>query len=134
MSSIDDAAAIALGLPNVTEGTRYGYRTWFVAGTAFAWDRPFSKADKKRFGEVTPPDGPILALTVEAPGEKEALLLAKGPAFFTIAHFDGFAAVLVQLNAVGKKALHEALVDAWLVCAPTDVAKAFLARPLRSRS
>jgi len=43
--SLDDAAHLALGLPEVTEGERYGTRTWLVAGKAFAWERPFSKAD-----------------------------------------------------------------------------------------
>ncbi len=41
---------------------------------------------------------------------------AKG--FFTIAHFDGFAAVLVQLDKVAKRPLREAIEDAWLACAP----------------
>ncbi len=130
---MNDAATTALSLPEVTEGTRYGNRTWFVAGKAFAWDRPFSKADLKRFGDITPPDGPILALTVEDLGEKEVLLLANGPAFFTISHFDTYAAVLVQLNAVGKKALREAIVDAWFVCAPTDIAEEFLKKARRTR-
>jgi hypothetical protein len=131
--SMDDAAAIALALPGVTEALRYGNRTWFVAGKAFAWDRPFSKADRKRFGRETPPDGPILALTVEDLGEKEALLAAKAPAFFTISHFDGYAAVLVKVSALTKKELREAITDAWLVCAPTDVVEKYLANRAKTR-
>ncbi len=41
----------------VVEGERYGNRAWSVSGKAFAWERPFSKADIRRFGDASPPDG-----------------------------------------------------------------------------
>ena len=122
MVSVDEAARIALDLPEVTEGERHGHRTWSVAGKAFAWDRPFSKADIKRFGAATPPVGPILAVRVADLGEKEAVLAEQTRAFFTIPHFDGYAAVLIQLKAVTKRALREAIVDGWLACAPPRLA------------
>ncbi|MCA1602058.1 MAG: hypothetical protein LC776_10590 [Acidobacteria bacterium] len=125
MTTLDDAAQMALELPEVTEGERYGHRTWFVAGKGFAWERPFSKADLRRFGDATPPDGPILAVRVEDLGEKEAMLAAQPDAFFTIPHFDGYAAVLIQLSNVSKEALHEALVDGWAACAPPKIAEQY---------
>jgi hypothetical protein len=118
MATIDDVASLALALPGVTEGERYGNRTWSVAGKAFAWERPFSKADIKRFGAATPPEGPILAVAVDDLVEKEAVLAQAHKGLFTIPHFDGYAAVLIELRVVGKRALRDAVVDAWASCAP----------------
>lgn len=126
MVSLETAAEIASALPDVTEGTWYGNRTWFVRKKAFAWERPFSKADIKRFGDETPPAGPILALAVEDLGEKEAVIAANPTAFFTIEHFDGFPAVLVQLDAITAPELETAVEDAWLAVAPPSTAQAYL--------
>jgi hypothetical protein len=104
-----------------------------VRGKAFAWERPFSKADLRRFGDATPPDGPILAVTVEDLSEKEAVLAAGTKGVFTIPHFDGYPSVLIQLEAIGKRALREAIVDAWLAVAPPRLAEEHLQRRTRPR-
>jgi hypothetical protein len=126
MATLDDVARIATALPEVTEGERYGNLTWFVGGKGFAWERPFSKADIKRFVGASPPEGPILAVSVADLAEKEAVLSTSPTAFFTIPHFDGYSAVLIRLNAVTEKALPEAIIDAWLACAPRRVADEYL--------
>src|SRR5918992_3745336 len=126
MATLEDVERLVAELPETKVGERYGNRTWMVGGKAFAGERPFSKADLKRFGDETPPDGPILAVRVEDLGEKEAVLAGAQRGFFTIPHFDGFAAVLIQLSNVSEVALRDALLDGWLVFAPPALAKAHL--------
>ena len=127
MATLDDAARMASGLPEVTEGESRGNRTWSVGGKAFAWEREFSKADIKRYGGEQPPDGPILAIRTADLAEKEAILAAHPDAFFTIPHFNGYSAYLVQLDEVTPEVLSEALTDGWLACAPRDLADRFAA-------
>jgi hypothetical protein len=131
MATLDEAARMALGLPEVTEGERHGHRTWAVGGKGFAWERAFSKADLRRFGDATPPKDPILAVRVLDLNDKEAVLAEGRRGVFTIPHFDGYPAVLVELRSVGRRVLREAIVDAWLACAPPALASAFLATGIR---
>lgn len=126
MVGLEDVARMASELPQVAEGERHGNRCWSVAGKVFAWDRPYSKADLKRFGTAPPPGGPILALRTADLSEKEAVLASGFDGVFTIPHFDGYAAVLVQLEAVSDRVLGQLLEDAWLACAPPAVAEQYV--------
>jgi hypothetical protein len=59
---------------------------------------------------------------------KEALLATDPDAFFTIPHFDGFAAVLVRVDRISVDNLEEVIVEAWLSQAPKRLAREYLNR------
>ena len=102
-----NAKDLMTAMPETTEGTRYGRPTWFVHGKGFDWERPFSKADIKRFGDEPVPQGPILAVAVEDLADKAATLGAGNDGVFTIAHFDDYPAVLIQLDVLARSYLSE---------------------------
>ena len=118
--------AFAMSLPGVTVGTKWGNRTWMVEGKGFAWQRPFSKADLKRFGDETPPAGDILAVVVANLDAKDALLAIAPLGFFTIQHFNGYPAVLIALRVARVKDVRAAILDAFQTVART--------LPLRKRA
>lgn len=120
----DDVDAIATNLPGVTVGTKWRKRTWMVGDKGFVWQRPFSKADLKRFGDETPPAGEILGVRVENLDAKDALLAMELPGFFTIPHFNGYAAVLIALKQARIKDVRAAILDAFRTVVPAKPVRA----------
>jgi hypothetical protein len=75
-----------------------------------------------------PRDGGTLAVRVDR-DEKQLLLESRPDLYFTTPHYDGYPAVLVQLDTIGRDDLAERLEDAWLTRAPKRLAAQFLAEP-----
>jgi hypothetical protein len=122
----DDVRRIALALPETSEDSSRGVAGWSVRGKAFVWDRPLRRADREHLGDDAP-DGPVLAASVPDLGAKEALLADNPGVYFTTPHFDGYAAILVRLDAAEVDDLEELIVEAWLTRAPKRLAKEYLA-------
>lgn len=128
MATFDDVDRITATLPDVTRGKTYGNDNWKVGAQGFAWVRPLSKADIKRLAGAPLPSGQILALSVADLGDKQAILSEGHPGVFTIAHFDSYPAILVQLEIVTMKVLGDLLIDAWMTAASPTVVEDYLTR------
>src|SRR3954471_6056143 len=117
MASWDDVRRLALALPGAQERESRDMTHWRVADKLFVWERPLRRSDLEALGDSAP-DGPILGARVEHLVAKDALLADDPGVYFTTPHFDGYPAVLVQLERIGLEDLDELIVEAWLARAP----------------
>jgi hypothetical protein len=112
MATEQDVRRIALTLPSTTEKPSYG--------------TPGFRVKDKLFARIR--DGGELGVYCESENEKFAMIAAEPAKFFTTPHFDGYAMVLVNLDAVDSDELTELLTEAWLLRAPAKLRAAFEAR------
>jgi hypothetical protein len=125
MATWDDVQRLALALPETSEAISREQRHWRVKDKSFVWERPLRRADLEALGAAAP-EGPILGARVEHLIAKEALLADDPDVYFTTPHFEGYPAVLVQLERIGLDDLQELVVEAWLARAPKRLAQAFM--------
>jgi len=111
----------------------HGLMSWRVADKLFVWERPLRKSDLRALGDAAP-EGPILGARVEHLIAKEALIASDPDVFFTIPHFDGYAAVLALLERIQPADLEELIVEAWLVRAPKRLAERWSAENLSAEN
>jgi hypothetical protein len=123
--TLEQVRSVAMALPEVVEKTGITV-SWSVNTKTFAWERPFSKADLKRL-RGNAPKGTILALRVENLIAKDELLETGSASLFTIPHFEGYPAILVELEIVKPDELKSLVHDAWLAAAPKRLAATLLA-------
>lgn len=125
MATWRDVERIATSMPEVC--ARDGEdRKWRVRDKLFAWERALRPKEIALWGEGAPTDVPILAASVPDLGAKEALIATDPRVYFTIPHFNGYAAVLVYLKRISRPELDELLVEAWACRAPKRLAKDLL--------
>jgi hypothetical protein len=122
----DDVGRLALAMPESEEQLRRGLMFWVVRDKLFVWERPLRRSDLEALGAAAPA-GAILGARVEHLVAKEALISDNPEVYFTTPHFDGFPAVLVQLEKIEPDELEELIVEAWLARAPKRLAKAYVA-------
>ena len=126
MATWADVRRLALALPATTEGTSWGSPSWKVRDRLFVWERPLRRADLEHLRDAAP-DGPVLGAAVADEGVKRALVADDPAVYLTTPHFDGYAAVLVRLDAIDDAELAELVTDAWLAKAPARLAREHLA-------
>jgi hypothetical protein len=121
----DDVRRLALALPETSERTSREAMQWRVRDKLFVWERPLRRSDLDALGPAAP-RGAILGARVEHEGAKAALIADDPGVFFTTPHFDGYPAILVQLDRIGLDDLQEVVVEAWLARAPSRLADAYM--------
>ena len=126
MATQDDVRRIALSLPEVVEdGTGYAVpNKGKPKRIAWVW-RERIHPKKARV-----PNPAVVGVQVADLDEKEMLLAADdGSKIFTEPHYNGYAAVLIRLEAIEVDELTELLTDAWRCQAPAALVEAFDANP-----
>jgi hypothetical protein len=131
----EDVDAICGALPETWFGTSWGdVPTWLVphrrdrgsGGRGFVlYRKPHKTAVDSATGEMY---DDLLVIRTPNADDKQALVEADGP-FFTIAHFEGYNAVLVQLSRlheITRDELEEVITDAWRACASKSLVKQHL--------
>ncbi|MEU3272326.1 MmcQ/YjbR family DNA-binding protein [Saccharomonospora sp. NPDC006951] len=108
MPTWDDVVRIGSALPETEESTWYRTPALKVAGKGFA--RLRSESD----------GGVVLMCGLD---EKQALLASGDPAYYTTPHYDGYGAILVNLEHVDAAELAELVEEAWLLKAPPRLKK-----------
>lgn len=109
MVTFDEVRKLALGLPEVEEGTWFGTPAFKVRGRSFS-----------RLRE----EGDALVVKVDR-GHREALLAAEPGTYYITPHYQDYPYVLVRLTEADEEELGDLLADAWAMVAPKRLAAAF---------
>jgi hypothetical protein len=126
-----DIAAICNSLPEVEFGVTWGDRPTFKVprgpkGKGFVLYRAPGKT------AIDPATGEMFddLLVISVPSEEAKASLVQDPSspFFTIDHFNGYNAVLIQESRLGeleREQLAEILIEAWACKAPKQLVREY---------
>lgn len=126
-----DVEEICLSLPEVTFGTSWGDVPTFLVphrdkGRGFVlYRKPHKTAVDPGTGE---PYDDLLVIRTANASDKAELVDDPSTPFFTVPHFNGFNAVLVQQSRLGEVTydeLKQIITDAWRACASKKLVKEF---------
>ncbi len=132
-ASPSDIDAICTSLPEVESGISWGDRPSYkvprgAKGKGFVVYRaPRKSAIDPMTGE---PFDDLLVISVPDADTKAALVQDPGSPFFTVDHFNGYNAVLVQESRLGeldREVLAEIITEAWACKAPKTLVREFFA-------
>lgn len=130
MADWEQLRALALALPDTSEGMSWGSAHWRVHGKGFVWERPLRRPDLAELGLDEQP-GPIMGARVDDEAVKFALAEEDPAVFFTVSHFAGWPAILARLDRISDQRLEELVEEAWFAVAPVRLANARLAEEER---
>jgi hypothetical protein len=125
----DDIGRICLSLPEVELGVSWGDRPTYKVprgdkGRGFVlYRKPHKTAIDQATGEQY---DDLLVIRTPSEADKLALVADDALPFFTIDHFNGYNAVLVQESRLGEisvEELREVIEDAWRAVAPRRLVK-----------
>jgi hypothetical protein len=123
MATQSDVRRIALSLPETSENQdRFAFSVRNKnkdKGFAWVW---LERIHPKK-GRV--PNPKVLAVRVADEGEKYMLVASDEEKFFTEAHYNGYAAVLIRLPKIRVPELRELITDAWRCMAPPALVAEF---------
>ena len=108
MATFETARAIALALPEVTEGLSHGTPAFHVR--------------KAFFSRLREED--VLVVKCDL-GYVDALIGMEPDIYFSTPHYAGYPYVLVRLSRIEEDALRDLLADGWRLSAPKRLVAAF---------
>lgn len=127
MATYQEAEELALTLPETTSSPSYNASPALRVNKSMLARLRVEMAEE--YDEMTgSPFGEILMLKVADLGEKEALVASDPDVFFTVPHYDGYAAVLIRLALIPVGELREMITESWMNLAPKRARKVYVER------